>query len=367
MRLAILAAAFLGVAACAADQQDEPLVLGLVGPLERVYGVATQQGAELARQQINSNGGINGRTLEIRYMDDDVNPQQAIRIAETLYDQPDVVAIVGNVNSGTLIAASAIYQRGIVALSTSATSPKVSHLGEWVFRVAPSDSALVEALAKFAYARGPRTAVLYANDDYGRGLARYYSRAFEALGGQITTRDPYLETMEDFSPYLERLSRHDVTTILVAGVDDGASHLIPQARRMGIDAHFLGGDGLEALVDMGSDYDGILIGQYFHAETSEKARKFADDFQAMFGREASSTAATAFDAVMVLADAMRAGNTTRASIQRHLARLGQPGGAPAHEGVTGTIRFDKNGDPEDKAMAIAVTRNGRLDLVTGDH
>jgi branched-chain amino acid transport system substrate-binding protein len=151
------------LSACAPG--DAPVVLGVAGPLSTPYGESTRLGAELARREVNEQGGIGGRRLELRFLDDGADPDRALAVADSLYRDPSVVAVVGPMNSGTTVHAADIYQRGLPAVATSATSAEVSRLGDWIFRVASSDSANSVELARYARRLDLRTAVLYENED----------------------------------------------------------------------------------------------------------------------------------------------------------------------------------------------------------
>lgn len=364
--LPLLAASLLLAGCNAASAGGDTVTLGVAAPLQESYGISTRRGVELALQQLNAAAAQGGPRFEARFVDDGANPQRAVEMADTLLSDPRVVVVVGNVNSSTTITAAPTYQRGLPAIATSATNPRVSTLGEWIFRIAPSDSAIAAGLADFAMTRGGEIAIFYANEAYGRGLARYFQGALEAAGGRVTALYPYLEEMEDYRPYLEAIRRRNVSTILVAGVETGASHLIAQARQMGIEARFIGGDGLEGLAGLGPTYDGTLVGVLFEPAASESARRFAEQFRAAYGDVPDSFAATAYDATMLAGRAVQAGNTTRASIRDYLERVGQPGGSPPFEGATGTIRFDENGDPADKPFSVVVIRGGQRQVYTGE-
>lgn len=357
----------LALAACDdATRSDEAVVLGLAAPLDEAYGASTRLGAELAVRQINADGGIEGRPLELQLQNDSANPQRAIRVARALADDPAVVGVVGHVNSGTMTAAGPIYDENeLAAVATSATSPLVAGLGPWVFRIASSDSANAVALAQRAQQLGQRIAVLYANDDYGRGLATSFRDAVTAAGGRVVESDPYLETTEDFSPYLERMRRQAVDLVFIAGLEEGAARAIRQAQAIGLDARFIGGDGVEGLVGMGPAYDGTRVGLLFHPDANPAARDFAAAYRAAYGRDPDSFAASGYDAVRLIARAVREGAADRASIREHLEEVGRAGGSGPFEGATGTLRFDERGDPADKEFAIGVIRDGRIELDGG--
>lgn len=321
-----------------------------------------RQGAELARRDINQAGGIRGRLLEFRAVDDAADPDSAMRVAEVLFRDAEVVAVVGHVNSGTTVQAAETYQRGLPAVATSATSPEVTRLGEWIFRVAPSDSANSVGLARFARGLDLPSGVLYQNEDYGRGLADGFRSALQAAGGRVLEVDPYLPETADLSPYLERMKMRGVRLVFLAGLQADAARIIRQAHEVGLDARFLGGDGVEGLASKGPEFDGTMVGLLFHPDASTASAHFAERFRAAFHREPDSFAALGYDATRLLATAAEAAGPRRSSIREYLARLGREGGTPPYEGVTGTIRFDANGDPVAKDFHVGSMKSGRITL-----
>lgn len=352
-----------GLAGC--ERTVDSVVFGLVAPLQTTYGSSARLGAELAQREVNALWSEEGRRLELRLKDDAADPERAAAQAMALYADAEVVAVVGPVNSGSARQAAPIFNRGLPAVATGATSPGIARLGPWIFRVASSDSANAVALARQARRLGRRGAVLYANDEYGRGLAAAFADAFRAAGGQLLESDPYLETTTDFSPYLQRLRARGAQVVLVAGLEDGAARILAQADSLGLGARFLGGDGLEGLAAAGSRHNGVYVGLLFHPAASTAARDFATRFQTAYGRAPDSDAALAYDAVHLLARAAAEAGARRGSIRGYLARLGRPDGVPPLEGAAGTLRFDENGDPQEKRYAIGVIRDGAVVLNGG--
>jgi branched-chain amino acid transport system substrate-binding protein len=348
-------------AACGRGGGGE-VAFGLPVPLGSSYGQAALEGARLAVKEINAEGGIRGRTLRLVEKDDEADPAVALRVAEELVDDPAVVAIVGHVFSGTTVAAAPQYDGRIVALATTATSPQVSKLGDWIFRVASSDDANAVQLARSARAMHDRVAILYANDSYGRGLARAFSDAMQRAGGEVAETSPYLGDTEDMTPYLRRIRDRGIRMVFIAGLADGAARIIDQAREVGLDARFIGGDGLEDLADRGAAYEGTLVGLLFHADANDAARDFDAAYQAEYGRPPSSYAAAAYDAVKLLATAAGARGFGRGDIRDYLATVGRADNTPKFAGVTGEITFDAQGDPHDKEFAVGVIRNGTIQL-----
>ncbi|HEV7590176.1 MAG TPA: ABC transporter substrate-binding protein [Longimicrobium sp.] len=364
-----LAAAMAALVLGSCARRGDAVVLGLQFPLTDVqgkpdlYGELSRMGAQLALDEINGKGGVRGRPLAVRLVNDRGDDSTAIGVADSLANDPRVVAVVGPIYSGTTTASARVYEDArLPALATSATSPEISRLGPYIFRLASSDSANAVALASVARATGLRTAILYSNEDYGVGLMRYFARSLSTAGAAPVGEDPYLEEMEDFRPYLLRLKARGAQLVFIAGIDQGARTIIPQAREVGLDARFMGGDGIEALKEAGPAFDGTVIGVLFHPDASPKAREFAHAFRARWSREPDSSAALAYDAVYLLARALADGANDRESVRRYLARVGRPGGSARFDGAGGPVAFDANGDPQGKTCVIGTVRGGRIVL-----
>ena len=370
-RLAVPAAlALSALSACASGGSGDELVLGLAVPLTDtggkpdVYGVRSRMGAELAVEELNARNAFGGRQLVLRLVNDKGDPETAIAVADSLVQDGSVLAVVGHVYSGATIQAAGRYSGRLPAVATSATSPEISRLGDWIFRVASSDSANAVALARSAQGMGRRIAILYANDDYGQGLARNFAAALRAAGGQVAEMDPFLDGTEDFRPYLQRMKGRGVDLVFVAGLQDPAARAIGQAQEVGLAARFVGGDGIEGLASMGARYDGTAVGVLFHPQMSDSARAFVQRYRARYREDPDSQAALAYDAVRLLARALEAGHRDPASIRGWLAGVGRDGrgGSPAFEGVAGTVKFDEHGDPVDKRFTMGVIQGGAIAL-----
>lgn len=368
--LALLCGGCLLSAGCSRGTGDE-LMLGLAVPLTDtqgqpdIYGAHSRSGAELAVEEINAAGGIRDRKLALRVVNDQGDPKAAIAVAESLAADPRVLAVVGHVYSGATITAAEAYEGSVAALATSATSPEISRLGDWIFRVASSDSANAVALAQMARQMGGRIGVLYANDDYGQGLARNFMAALRANGAGAVAADPFLDDTEDFTPYLRRMRARGVDVVFLAGLQDPAARAIRQAQAVGLQARFLGGDGIEGLASMGAGFEGTGVGLLFHPQMSDTARAFSARYRKKFGEDPDSQAALAYDAVRLMARAMAEGHTDAEGIRAYLAAVGRAGGEPAYEGVAGRVAFDENGDPVNKRFTLGVIQGGRIVLPGG--
>lgn len=360
--IALLAGACGGAA-------DDALVLGLAAPIgDGSYGDNSLRGAELAIREINGGGGVGGRTLRLEAVSDSGRDSVAIAVAARLARDPEVLAVVGHASSGPMIAAAQEYESaGLPAVATSATSTRISRAGDFIFRVAGSDSANAAELARTARSLGARVSILYSNEDYGQSLAIVFRSSLAETGARLVGSDPYLEEMPaaDFEPYLRRLAGVGTQVMLVAGYEVGAAKLIPRARALMPGVRIMGGDGLEPLVGMGPEFDGTYVGMLFHPDVSDRAKRFAAAYRAAYQREPDSSAATAYDAVHLIARAIGDGHTSRGAIRDYLAGVGREGGSPVFEGATGPVRFDENGDPVAKPFTVVMIRGGRFVLPDG--
>jgi branched-chain amino acid transport system substrate-binding protein len=316
-------------------------------------------------EQLNANGGIDGRTVELVAVTDSADAQRAVEVADGFYSDETVIAVVGHVNSGATLAAASIYNRGIAAVAPTATSPEVTNAGDWIFRVCPSDEVNAMLLGEFALRElGTRAAILYANDPYGRGLREGFGSSFEAGGGAVVEEYPFIEGQtEDFEAYLIGIRAANPDLIFVGGTDIGAAPVVRQAREMGIEAPFIGGDGILGLLDQGPVFEGTYIGLLYHPDASTPAgRQFVTAYQNQYREPPDHFAALGYDAVMLLAHAANEVGVEREKIRDYLAEVGS--GRPAYQGVSGAIAFDPNGDPLGKSFAVGRISGDAIELVS---
>jgi len=353
-------------AACGPRAGDD-IQVGLAGSMGSTGGIAVRQGANLAVEQINARGGIGGRRLALVVKDDGGDPRKAIVVAGELRDDPRVVAVVGHVNSAATLAAAAVYndpRHGVAELSPTASSPQVTQAGPWTFRVSPSDLAYGPALARWSRARGQRrAAVLYVNDDYGRGVATSFAEAFGREGGQVVEADPYLDevlsTGTGVEPYVRRAMSRGIDVLLIAGTAADAEKILPVVRRLGFAGRVMGADGLLGIETHGAVGEGVFVAAAFFADAPGAAAKaFVADYRRAYRQPPNADAALAYDAVQVIGRALAQAGTDRARIREYLEGIGTR--SAAVEGVTGTIRFDRNGDLARNEVAVGVVRGGTV-------
>ena len=374
--------ALAGLAACGAGGAEVPIHIGLAGPVNQPNGRSMHLAAQMAIDEINLEGGINGRPLALVVKDDEANQEKAVAVATELKDDPRVVAVVGHINSFATRAAARIYndeQRGVVELSPASSAPEISEAGDWTFRVCPTDLQHAPALADWVYNRlgRSRAAVLYTNDAYGRGIVDVFAQAFERAGGTVVARDPFLPQIVDsigVDPFLERAIRNRMDALIIAGQAEPALSIIRAARRLGYRGPILGADGLTNLREAGSIAEGVYVTSAFLPDRpTEEARLFVDAYVQRYGELPDHRGAMTYDAIRLLArvlreidasstlgtqPSMRETVTVRRAIRDYLAGVGTR--YPAFEGVSGTIRFDEKGDVVGKDVAVGIIRNGQI-------
>ena len=354
------------VAACRSGDDPPPVRIGVAGPFSQPRGVSMQQAARLAQREINERGGIGGRPLELVFVDDSARDSVAVRVAQTLLADPSVAAVVGHLTSAATIAAIRVYESGsdpVVLVSPSASSPDLSGISPWFFRVCPSDLSHGPRLARYARQDlAARTAgMTYINDDYGRGVRRMFTAEFEKLGGTVLEEDPALPSTPSVEPYLSRMRRHGTVGVLVLATEARMGELaLREMRALGIAWPVIGGDALVGIERMGPAAEGVRISTaYLPDRPGARNEVFVDAYARAYpGQVPDHRGAGAYDVIYLLARAIGEVGRDRRAVRDYLASVGQR--RPAFEGVTGTIAFDERGDVPGRAALIGVVRNGRL-------
>lgn len=348
----IILAAF--VAACSGG--GSTYTLAAAGPWKLSAGHNTQLGIALAVNEINAAGGIGGHKLELRQADDGANGRKAAQIAQRFVNDPSVSAVIGHVTSGAMVAAAKVYDGHLAAVSTSASSPDLTGISTWAFRVIPSDSASGVEMARFATRLGrTRASILYENDNYGRGLADAFRRAF---AGEIVSIDPIPSDAKNAEVFISYFKLKQPDLVFVAGLDASGVALLTEAKRQGLKADFMGGDGWTPLTSHADVAEGAYVGAPFSpGDPRPDAQKFVAAFkQANNGMEPDGNAALGYDATKVLAAAMAAVGPDRTKIRDWLRAIPRP-----IDGVTGPIRFLPTGDPTGKTVTMTrVSKDGTL-------
>ncbi|MEP6621640.1 MAG: ABC transporter substrate-binding protein [bacterium] len=322
------------------------------------------RGAQLAVDEANRAGGINGRLVRIAVANDSGLGELAVRAAKHFVADDRIVGVVGHMSSSAMIAATAVYDGKLAAVATMATSPALTGISPWVFRVPPSDSALGAREARLFIARGwTRLAMLYDNDGYGRGISALLASEFRALGGTIVQRNPFTDGLLDFDVYVRKLERLNPDAVVVFSGPQSGNAFVTAAFSRHLKAQIIGSDTWPSSLAQNAAAEGVLWPSLFPPSgANTAATRFRSAFTTRYGREPEALAALGYDAALAVLHAIREGGATRAGVRGALAN---PRVAVA--GATGAIRFE-HGDRVGSMGALLRVSHGQLviDALWGD-
>jgi branched-chain amino acid transport system substrate-binding protein len=308
------------------------------------FGQSTKNGIQMAADEINKAGGVNGRQIQLVIEDDQGLPAQAATVVTKLINQDKVQAVLGEVaSSNSLAAAPKAQEAKIPMITPSSTNPKVTQVGDYIFRVCFIDPFQGEVMAKFAAntLKAKTAAVLTdVNSDYSRGLDQFFTENFTKLGGRIVEKQSYTQTDQDFSGQLTAIRSANPDVIYLPGYYGQVGVIAKQAKQLGIKAPLLGGDGWDApqLFQLGGEAlnGSFFSNHYSYEDPRPEVKAFVDAYRARYNTLPDAIAALAYDAMKVLADSIkRAGATDGQKLRDAIAQTKN------FPGVTGAISINQ--------------------------
>jgi branched-chain amino acid transport system substrate-binding protein len=338
----------------------DTILLGEVGSLtgsEATFGISTRNAIELAINQVNAAGGVKGKKVEIRVYDNQSKPEEAAQAANRLINQDNVLLILGEVASSNSIAMAEKAQPAKVPMiSNASTNPKVTEIGDYIFRVCFIDPFQGYVMARFAHDNLKVNKVAVLRDlgsAYSQGLADVFERKFTEMGGKIVARETYTKGSTDFRSQLTAIKRESPDAIYIPGYYNDIGIIARQARELGITATLMGGDGWDSdkLFELGgSAVEGSYFSNHYSPDDpSPRVQKFIADYKAAYGSVPDSLAALGYDAAMVAVDAIkRAPSFDRAAIRDAIAQTKN------YHGVTGSITLDEKRNATKSAVVLQV-------------
>jgi branched-chain amino acid transport system substrate-binding protein len=376
IKLALVAAAALALVACgdkeeAAGGGDTMVVkIGHVGPTSGAIahlGKDNENGGRMAIEELNAAGmTIGGKkvTFELLAEDDAADPKQGTAAAQKLVDAK-VNGVIGHLNSGTTIPASSIYHDArLPQISPSATNPKYTRQGfDTTFRLVADDTQLGGTLGRYAIEtlKGKTVAVIDDRTAYGQGVADEFEKGVTSAGGTLVAREFTNDKATDFNAILTSIKGKNPDVVFFGGMDAVAGPMLKQMKALGINAKFMGGDGictagLPALAGDGLADDMVYCAEAGGVDDAGKAAmdKFREDFKAKYGAEVQVYAPYVYDAVKLMADAMKRADSVDPA--KYLPELAKTSG---YQGVTGNISFDEKGDIKNGALTLMTYRGGQ--------
>lgn len=354
----------LGLTGCKSGG-DDTIKIGEFASLtgkEATFGTSSHEGTQLAIDELNAAGGLLGKKLELLTEDNQSKAGEPANIVNKLISRDRVVAVLGEVASSRSLEAAPICQSNkIPMISPASTNPKVTEVGDHIFRVCFIDPFQGTVMANFATKslNAKKVAVLTdAKSDYSKGLAKYFKEQFVKNGGTLSTELDYNGGDKDFKAQLTTIKGAAPDAVFVPGYYNDVALIAIQAKEVGLSVPLLGGDGWESenLLQVAKD---AVNGHYFSThcspeDTSPKMTAFVSAYKAKYGKTPDAMAALGYDSAYVLAEAIkRAGTTEAAKLRDAIAETKD------FEGVTGKFSLDASRNAI-KSAAILQIKEGKF-------
>ena len=347
---------------------NDEIIVGEYGSMtgsEATFGQSTHNGLLLAVDEINAGGGIKGKKVRLVNYDDQGKTSEVGTAVTRLITSDKVLAVIGEVASSLSIAGGQIcQQQQTPMISPSSTNPRVTEVGDYVFRVCFIDPFQGYVMAKFMTdAPGPggknglgmkKVALLVdQRQAYSQGLSHDFETALTKMGGIVVANEKYQGGDQDFSAQISRIKAAAPEAIYIPGYYTDVANVARQIRNAGIPASvpLLGGDGWESVADMGvAELDGAYYtNHYSPSDPSPAVKQFVNKYTAKYQKTPDSMSALSYDAIYLLKDAIeRAPAIERKAVRDQIAQTG------AFKGVTGTIAIDGKRNARKPAVVLQV-------------
>lgn len=352
---------------CAAALAQDEIVVGEFASLtggNASFGQSSHKGTALAVDEINAAGGLLGKKVKLVTEDDQSLAGQPATIMRKFISSDKVIAVLGEVASSKSLEAAPICQENhIPMISPASTNPKVTEVGDYIFRVCFIDPFQGTVGAKFALSKGwKKVAVLTdVKQDYSKGLADFFKQAFEKNGGTIVKEQSYSSGDKDFKAQLTSIKAKRPDAIYVPGYYTEVALIALQAKQLGLKVPLLGGDGWvgDSLIPVaGAAIEGCYFSNHYSEEDqSPVIQEFVKNYKARNGNVPDAMAALGYDSMKILADAIkRAGTTESAKLRDAIA------GTKDFKAVTGTITLDAQRNATKPAVMMTI-KNGKFSFV----
>ena len=327
------------------------ITIAMVNPLTgdaATYGVSHKNGLELALAEINKAGGVKGQQIELLTHDDAGDPKQSAAGAQKFADMKSVVAVVGSCLSSNTLAMVPIIDKAKIPHSViSSSTSKLSGMSKYFFRMAVQDDKVGGLMVDLSQERfkPKKMALLYLNNDYGKGLLSSIEPQVKKYGITMTSAQTYLATDKDYSALLTKVKAEAPEVLLVGSTYTDGGLIVKQAREMGLTLPIVGPTGLYSPKYMEiagkAVENSYFLGVFVPTNPDPKVQEFVKKYKEKYGMEPDTFAALAYDQGYVLKEAIEKaaakGAVTRENIREAMA-------ASNYKGITGTVTFDDKGD-----------------------
>ncbi|HLT27118.1 MAG TPA: ABC transporter substrate-binding protein [Zeimonas sp.] len=365
MKLKLLAAAAFaaGVLAAPASAQQTPIRIGFHAPLTGFAasdGKSSLNGAQLAVEQINADGGVNGRPLELVVEDDQAKPDQAVPLANKFIGDGLKIVVSGSYSGPTRAAAGVFQAAKIPYVAGYAIHPDITRAGDYVFRTSFMGEVQGKAAAKVVgdLLKKKRVTLITLNNDFGQALSAGFKEVADKFGLEIVSEYTYAMGDRQFGSIVASVKRDNPEVLYVSGYFFNGGPLVAQLRAGGVQAQIVGTEGFDTdnfIAIAKNAAEGVIITTSLDRESKLPAmRKFIEDYEAKYKVGADMVAASTHSAVSVAAAALaKAGPDDTAKLRDALAATKD---LPT---AVGTLTFNELGEVN-KAGQIQVIRDGKF-------
>jgi branched-chain amino acid transport system substrate-binding protein len=363
----IVFAVALTLSAAGCKKASDTINIGGIFPLSgpvAVYGVEARKGIELAIEEINAAGGINGKKVNLISEDDTGNPEITVNAYRKLTSQDKVNVIIGSLTSGCTIAITSLAQaQKVVLVAPAATAEAVTDAGDFVFRacfIDPFQGTVGGAFSATTLGAG-RAAILYDNgNDYSVGLTENFVAAFQKAGGTIVALESYITGDVDFNAQITKIRAANPDVVYLPDYYSTVALVAKQLRAQGINSPIVGADGWDGLTENAGDevLNGFYSNHYASDSTETKVVNFVRDFTAKFGTVPNAFSALGYDSMYLVKDAIaKAGPADSTAIKNALA-------ATNGAYLTGNLSFDAKRNPLKSAVVQEIVKGADGKLTT---
>lgn len=370
--LFIVATLFSGCST--AKVEKEPIKIGFIGPLTGTNakpGKSMRQGMELAIEEINKAGGVNGCELIGIYEDDETNPTKGKAVAEKLVNKDEVDLVIGSYSSASVLSHMEVTKNGKVPqIVSAATGIKITESGnDWIFRNVATNPMQVNQLADYVFKNYvfKKYAMIFENTDYGKGIAEVFKAAVIDKGFEVVAFETYNPGDTDFYAQLTKIKELNPDILVLGSNITEGSQIVRQARETGINCQLAGFGGLstpefDELVNGANE--GMIVTSYFESETSnELAKAFIKAYKEKFNEDPDMFAASNYEAIYIAKDAMvKAGEDMKDREQWRTAVRDQLKIFKDVPGVQGPTTFDEKGQADKKVFIVQWTGHKKVIL-----
>ena len=352
-------AALLALTSCGAKETNE-IKIGGIFPLSgavAVYGVECKNGIDLAIEEINAAGGINGKNVVLISEDDEGNPDKTVNAYQKLTSKDGAKIIIGSLTSGcTQAITNRAQAQKVVQIAPAATAPAMTDAGDYIFRACFIDPFQGRVGGKFSAEtlNAKTAAILYdTGNDYSVGLTENFEAAFTQAGGKIVAKEAYTTNDKDFNAQLTKIKSANPDVVYLPDYYNVVALIAKQLRAQGIEAPIVGADGWDGILGNSSAevLNGFYSNHYATDSTDPAVQAFVKKFNDKYSKDPNSFAALGYDSVYILKDAIiKAGSDDATAVKEALK-------ATNGDYVTGHLTFDEKRNPIKSAVMLEIVKD----------